>query len=145
MQAQSPTIPILIVEDSLSDYESIMRAFRKMEMRNPVFHCETGSDALDFLSGQKAAAPRPGIILLDLNLPGIDGRDVLKAVKGDSNLKSIPVIILTTSEAENDINDCYFYGANSYMTKASTWEQFFSNLKYFRDFFLEAAHLPLVS
>ena len=146
--AQNQSAPILIVEDSLSDYESVLRAFHKLGMHNPVFHCESGEDALDFLAGKQPRAnderaPRPGIILLDLNLPGTDGRDVLKKVKADADLRSIPVVILTTSDSEKDVRECYLYGANSYMTKSASWDQFFKELENFKNFFLQTARLPI--
>lgn len=142
-----PPMPILVVEDSLSDYESILRAFHKLDIKNPVFHSETGEDALEKLAGKKdytgaEKMPRPGIIILDLNLPGTDGRDVLKKLKADPTLKSIPVVVLTTSDSEKDVNECYQYGANSYMIKSSSWDQFFKDIGSFKDFFLRAARLP---
>ncbi len=94
--------PILIVEDSMPDYQTILRVFRKLQVANPVYHCETGQEALDYLYNRNdfpaEKAPRPGIILLDLNLPETDGRDILRIVKADQNLKSIPVVVFTTSE-----------------------------------------------
>src|SRR5438105_2527750 len=94
--------PILLVEDSPEDYQATVRAFQKAGLANPIFRCASGDDALDYLHRRGAYAdpgrsPRPGVILLDLNLPGTDGREVLAEVKADARLKAIPVIVLTTS------------------------------------------------
>src|SRR4051812_26557212 len=117
---------ILIVEDSISDYESVVRSLKKLGVKDAVYHCDTGEKALDFLYGRKQysaeTAPRPSVILLDLNLPGTDGREVLKKIKSDSSLKSIPVVVLTTSSSDKDIQECYQNGANSYMIKPSSWD-----------------------
>src|SRR5262245_37094272 len=112
--------PILLVEDSPEDYQATVRAFQKAGLLNPIFRCRDGDDALDFLYRRRAyvdpeRAPRPGVILLDLNLPGTDGREVLAEVKGDESLKFIPVIVLTTSADERDVQGCYQAGANSYV------------------------------
>ncbi len=138
---------ILIVEDSMPDFESILRAFEKLGMKNPVYHCATGEKALDFLYRRKEysdaeKSPRPNVILLDLNLPGTDGRDVLKEIKSDDNLKSIPVVVLTTSDSEKDIRECYQHGANSYMTKPANWEQFFKAIESFQNYCLGTSILP---
>src|SRR5262250_2498869 len=98
----SPSQPILLVEDSPEDFEATERAFRKSGLKNPIHRCVDGDEALDYLYrrgryANPARSPRPGIVLLDLNLPGTDGREVLEAVKKDDVLKQIPVIVLTTS------------------------------------------------
>lgn len=114
--------PILLVEDSPEDYETTLRCFKRSGVANAVFHCENGDDALDYLHcrgrySDPAASPRPSVILLDLTLPGTDGREVLAHIKQDNELKSIPVIVLTTSEDQRDIDRCYHDGANSYVQK----------------------------
>ncbi|MBV9124993.1 MAG: response regulator, partial [Planctomycetes bacterium] len=106
-----PDHPILLVEDSPEDYEATVRVLRKSGLANPIFRCVDGDDALDFLHhrgayADPARAPRPSIILLDLNLPGTDGREVLTDIKRDEHLKLIPVIVLTTSRDERDISSC---------------------------------------
>lgn len=137
---------ILIVEDSPSDYESIVRSFSKLGVQNSVFHCDSGDEALDFLYRRNAykdkEAPRPSVILLDLNLPGTDGRDVLKQIKNDPELKSIPVVVLTTSNLDKDIKECYAYGANSYMVKPSNWADFFKMMENFKNYCLGSSILP---
>ena len=139
--------PILLVEDSPEDYEATVRALRKSRLRNPIFWCKNGDVALDYLyqRGQYAdhvKAPRPGIILLDLNMPGTDGREVLTVIKQDENLKSIPVIILTTSSDERDIAACYQAGANSYVTKPVDLDGLFHALQRLQEFWLELAVYP---
>src|SRR4051812_31919488 len=100
--------PIPLVEDSPEDYEATGRALRKAGLSNPIFRCEDGEEALDYLFqrgaySNPANAPRPGIVLLDLNLPGTDGREVLSAVKSEESLRSIPVVVLTTSTDDRDV------------------------------------------
>jgi CheY-like chemotaxis protein len=141
------TQPILIVEDSMPDYQAVLRVFRKLRLDNPVYHCETGQEALDYLyhrNGQypPEKAPRPGLILLDLNLPETDGREVLKLIKNDNDLKSIPVVVFTTSESEKDIKDCYRDGANSYITKPVDLERFMDVMSVLRNYWFEAVALP---
>lgn len=133
---------ILIVEDSLADYQAIMRVFRKVGLDNPVHHCETGQDALDFLQTDKQKNKRPDIIILDLNLPGTDGREVLKQIKADQSLKSIPVIIFTTSDSERDINACYESGANSYITKPVDLGKFLEVADMIKSYWFQMVALP---
>ncbi|MCP4409423.1 MAG: response regulator [Gammaproteobacteria bacterium] len=138
---------ILIVEDNNEDYEATKRAFRKAGLRNSLYRCEDGDEALDYLHrrGKYAAAetsPRPGIILLDLNLPGTDGREVLRGIKSDKRLLTIPVIVLTTSDDELDIQKCYEEGANSYMHKPVDLEGFFSAIRRMKDYWFEVVILP---
>ena len=143
----SSSQPILIVEDSPEDYEATIRAFKKSGLLNPVYRCEDGDDALDFLfrRGKYAGSektPRPGIILLDLNLPGTDGREVLAEIKKDKALRSIPVIVLTTSTDERDIQHCYEYGANSFISKPVDLPGFFKAIQKLKDYWLEIVVLP---
>ena len=140
------TQPILIVEDSLPDYQTILRVFRKLRIENPIYHCETGQEALDYLYHRSdyslEKAPRPGIILLDLNLPETDGRDILRIVKADHDLKSIPVVVFTTSESEKDIRDCYQNGANSYITKPVDLEKLMDVMSMLRTYWFDIVALP---
>lgn len=118
IQAKDPYI--LIVEDNPVDYEITTRALRKAELNQPIHHCEDGDEALAFLMGVNGELEEkgcPSLILLDLNLPGTNGRDVLKKIKAHNDLKKIPVIVLTTSNNEHDIDICYEQGANSYIKK----------------------------
>jgi len=147
MKNISPNHLILIVEDSDIDYETTLRAFKKSKMANPVQRCEDGEEALDYLfqrNGYSPAekSPRPGLILLDLNLPGTDGREFLKEIKKDPELKTIPVIILTTSSDDKDIETCYQAGANSYIQKPVDLEGFFTAIQRLKDFWFEVVLLP---
>lgn len=138
---------ILIVEDSDDDYLATMRAFKKANLINPVRRCTTGDQALAYLLQQgefaePGAAPRPSIILLDLNLPGTDGRDVLSAVKENQDLLKIPVVVLTTSNAEQDIEQCYAAGANSYVQKPVDLAGFVLAIARLSDYWLNISVLP---
>ncbi len=142
--------PILLVEDSPEDFETTERAFRRSGLKNPIYRCADGDEALDFLyrRGKYAdpqQAPRPGVILLDLNLPGTDGREVLSEIKNDPDLKQIPVIVLTTSKDERDIEVCYRCGANSYIQKPVDLEGFMQAIERLNDYWFEVVILPKVT
>jgi two-component system response regulator len=134
---------ILLVEDSEDDYEAIVRAFKRVDMHNPVFWCQTGRDAMDYLTGKGAyaetPAENPGLILLDLNLPGLDGRKTLQMIKANDNLKHIPVAILTTSMDERDIASCYEMGANSYVQKPVSFDDLTAAIRHLKNFWVEAS------
>jgi two-component system response regulator len=147
MKNISSTHTILIVEDSDIDYETTLRALKNSNMANPVQRCEDGEEALDYLYQRNQfsnaeSSPRPELILLDLNLPGTDGRDVLEEIKKDTKLKTIPVIVLTTSSDGRDIEKCYQVGANSYINKPVDLEGFFEAIRKLKDFWFEVALLP---
>ena len=139
--------PLLLVEDSPEDRTATLRAFKKAGMENPVFSCVNGDDALDFLHRRgrytdPAAAPRPALVLLDLNMPGTDGRDVLSEIKNDEELKTIPVVVLTTSSDARDIESCYKAGANSYVTKPVDLPGFLQAIQRLKDWWFEVVILP---
>jgi CheY-like chemotaxis protein len=139
--------PILLVEDTPEDAEATLRAFKKAGLANPVFHCEDGDSALDFLFRRGAykdavKAPRPGMILLDLNMPGTDGREVLGEIKKDASLREIPVIVLTTSSDERDIHSCYSAGANSYIQKPVDIKGFHEAIQRLVDYWYQIVLLP---
>lgn len=138
---------ILIVEDSDDDFFATMRAFKKSNLANPVQRCTNGDQALDYLfrRGEFSApgkAPRPGLVLLDLNLPGTDGRSVLRTIKATPDLLKIPVVVLTTSNAEQDIEKCYAAGANSYVQKPVDFEGFIRATARLSDYWLNISILP---
>ena len=138
---------IMIVEDNDDDYIATMRAFKKANLLNPVRRCTHGDQALDYLMqrGEFSApvnAPRPSIILLDLNLPGTDGRSVLKSIKAAPELHKIPVIVLTTSNADFDIEWCYAAGANSYVQKPVIFDEFIQAIGRLSEYWLEISILP---
>lgn len=140
---------ILIVEDSDDDYMATVRAFKKANLINPVRRCTNGDQAIDYLlqrgefSGPDKA-PRPSIILLDLNLPGTDGREVLGTIKADPDLQKIPVIVLTTSNAEQDIEQCYAAGANSYVQKPVDLVGFIQSVARLTDYWFNVSILPKI-
>jgi len=140
--------PILIVEDNDYQFSQVQQAFSKSRLANPLHRCIDGDEALDFLRHQgafadPALAPRPGIILLDLRLPGgTDGIEVLQAVKSDPDLKTIPVVVLTTSEDERDIQECYAAGANSYICKPVTFEGYLEAIQRLEQYWFHIVVLP---
>lgn len=138
---------ILVVEDSPEDYEATMRVFKKSGLVNPVVHCEDGDEALDYVFkrgkyGDAGNYPTPGLILLDLNLPGTDGREFLNKIKKDPKLKKIPVVVLTTSSSEEDINRCYEAGANSYVCKPVSVPDLIKAVQHLKAFWIELALYP---
>ena len=140
--------PVLIIEDSPEDYETILRAFRKTGLVNPIIRFENDDEALDYLfrRGNYAApdtSTRPGIILLDLNLPGTDGRQVLEELKQHTFLRSIPIVVLTSSDDEHDIRRCYELGANSYIRKPVEMGGFFEAITRIKEFWFGLATLPI--
>ena len=145
--ALASTQTILLVEDNDEDYEATKRAFSKAGLRNNLIRCEDGDEALDYLYrrgkySDPKTSPRPGIILLDLNLPGTDGREVLHKVKSDKRLRIIPIVVLTTSSDEQDIQFCYDIGANSYMHKPVGLTGFFEAIQRLKDYWFEVVILP---
>jgi chemotaxis family two-component system response regulator Rcp1 len=137
-------IEILLVEDNPGDVRLTMEALRQDKMRNNLHVVTDGVEALAWLRREDryAEAPRPDIILLDLNLPKKDGREVLEEIKTDPDLKRIPVVILTTSAAEEDIVRAYQFNANCYITKPVDLEQFVKVVKSIEEFWLTVVKLP---
>jgi len=137
-------IQVLLVEDSPGDVRLTQEAFREANVAIQVHIASDGVEAMEFLrqQGRHAQSPRPDLILLDLNLPRMDGREVLAAIKADDGLKSIPTVILTTSEAEADIVRSYRLQANSYLTKPVQLDAFEGLVKSINDFWLTRAKLP---
>ena len=137
-------IEVLLVEDNPGDARLTVEVLKESKVRNKMTIAEDGEEALAFLrrEGKFANAPRPDLILLDLNLPRKDGRDVLAEIKKDENLKSIPVVILTTSQAEQDIVKTYNLHANAYITKPFDPDQYMGVVKSIENFWLAIAKLP---
>ena len=135
---------VLLVEDSPGDVRLTREALKEGKVRNNLSVVNDGVEAMEFLrrQGKYAEAPRPDIVLLDLNMPRKDGREVLAEMKSDESLKRIPVVILTTSEAEQDILKTYDLHANCYLTKPVDLEQFISIVKSVEDFWLTIVQLP---
>jgi len=137
-------IEILLVEDNPGDVRLTVEALKDGKVSNRLSVVGDGVEAMAFLrrEGRFANAPRPHLILLDLNLPKKDGREVLAEVKQDPNLKRIPVVILTTSQAEHDILRSYELHANAYITKPVDFEHFMGVVKSVEDFWLTIVKLP---
>jgi len=144
MPQSAEPIEILLVEDSPGDVRLTREALKEGRVHNNLHVVVDGEQAMAFLGqkGQFATVPRPDLILLDLNLPKKDGREVLAAIKADPNLRSIPVVVLTTSKAEEDILRSYELNANCYVTKPVDLEQFIKVVKAIEDFWLVIAKLP---
>ncbi|MEA5514881.1 response regulator [Nodularia sp. UHCC 0506] len=139
--------PLLVIEDSDEDFEALCRIMKKKAVVNPVFRCSDGEEALDFLyhTGTYSDVPnfpRPAIILLDLNLPGTDGREVLEQIKQNEELKYIPVVVFTTSSNPKDIEICYQYCVASYMLKPIDINRLVETIQSFITYWLDIVILP---
>ncbi|MGA7935153.1 MAG: response regulator [Kovacikia sp.] len=138
------SIEILLVEDSPSDANLTIRSFNQAKIANNLHWITDGEAALDFLhrQGEYRDAVRPDLILLDLNLPGTDGREILAEIKSNPELKRIPVVVLTTSADEEDVLRSYNLNANCYITKPFDVNQFMQVVQLIGDFWLAAVRLP---
>jgi CheY-like chemotaxis protein len=138
-------IDILLVEDNPGDVRLTIEALKDGKVRNRLNVVQDGVEAMVFLrqEGKYAGAPRPDVILLDLNLPKKDGREVLAEIKADEHLRRIPVVVLTTSSSEQDILKTYDLHANCYITKPVDLEQFIEVVKGIEDFWLTVVKLPV--
>jgi CheY-like chemotaxis protein len=132
------------VEDNAGDVGLIEEVFEEAKIKNKLHIAEDGEEAMHFLHGKKkfSGSQRPDIILLDLNLPKKDGREVLKEIREDYDLKNIPVVILTTSGNEKDVLRAYDLHANAYITKPLDFNQFIKVIKSIENFWLEIVKLP---
>ncbi len=137
-------VEILLVEDNAGDVRLTREALREGKVYSNLHWAKDGVEALEFLQreGNHAEAPRPDIILLDLNLPKKDGREVLAVIKGDDQLKQIPVVVLTTSKAEEDVLRSYALHANCYITKPVDLDKFILVVKSIDRFWLTVVTLP---
>ena len=141
---RSRPVEILLVEDNAGDVFLTQEAFEEGKIANHLSTVRDGAEALEFLrgKGQHTGARRPDIILLDLNLPKKNGRQVLEEIRSDPSLRTIPVIILTTSKAEEDILRTYNLGANCYVTKPVDSDAFFEAVRKIEEFWLTVVPLP---
>jgi two-component system response regulator len=144
MTATGKPIDVLLVEDDPGDELMTREAFEDNKIRNTLHVVRDGEQALDFLyqRGDHTDSPRPDLILLDLNLPKYDGRQVLEKIKSDPELSHIPVVVLTTSSAEEDILRSYRLHANAYVTKPVDLDQFIRAVKQIDEFFVQVVRLP---
>lgn len=143
MSLQKP-IDVLLVEDDPGDVLMTREAFEHNKVRNRLSVVADGVSALEFLrkEGEHVDAPTPDLVLLDLNLPRMDGREVLEAMKSDAVLRAIPVVVLTTSEAEEDVVRSYSLHANAYVTKPVDFDRFIDVVRQIDEFFVEVVRLP---
>lgn len=141
---QTKEIHILLVEDNEGDVVLTLEALREAKLRNKISVVRDGEEALQFLyqEGKYAAAALPQLILLDINLPKMDGKEVLNRIKSDPNLKKIPVIILTTSSSEKDILESYNNHANCYVTKPVDLQNFINVIHTIEGFWISIVQLP---
>ena len=141
--AQARVVHVLLVEDDPGDVLMTREAFEHHRIRNQLHVVNDGEQALQFLrrDGDYADAPRPGLILLDLNLPRVDGLEVLAELKADPVLKVIPVVILTTSQAEQDVLRSYALHANAYVSKPVDFERFMEVIRQIDNFFVTVVKL----
>ncbi len=141
------TIVILIAEDDPDDRMLTIRALEQNRLANDIKWVEDGEELMDYLHRRGAyaddgSAPRPGLILLDLNMPRMDGREALQAIKADPELRRIPVVVLTTSRAEQDIVQSYDLGVNAFVTKPVTFEELANAIRVLGNFWFEIVKLP---
>jgi CheY-like chemotaxis protein len=136
--------PILIADDDGDDKMMVAKALKENRVGNPLVTVADGEELLQYLrrQGRFEEAIRPCFVLLDLNMPRIDGREALKIIKSDPDLKKIPIVILTTSKAEEDILKGYNLGANSYITKPVTFEGLVKVMNSLKNYWLEIVELP---
>ena len=138
------TLEILLVEDNAADVRLTAEAFKDSNVAHRLRSVRDGLEAMRYLqkSGEFRDALRPDVVLLDLNLPRKDGRQVLAEMKADPELRRIPVVVLTTSQADADLRDAYDLHANCYMTKPIEFDRFVTLIRQIRDFWLTAVCLP---
>jgi CheY-like chemotaxis protein len=145
--------PLLIVEDSDEDFEAIERLMKRISVSNPIYRCTDGDQILDWMIQRDPAVepdslaltlPRPSVILLDLNLPGTDGREVLAQLKQNQDMKEIPVVVYTTSDDPQDIEFCYRSGANGYLIKPLDYQALNKLVQAFVDYWLESNTPPVM-
>jgi len=144
MDDNTRPIEILLVEDNEGDARLVQEAMRDAKMRNHMHMVEDGVEAMEFLrrQGRFGDAPRPDLVLLDLNLPRKDGRQVLAEMKTDPMLKRIPVVVLTTSNAEQDVLSAYDLHANCYVTKPVDFDKFMYVVRQIDEFWVKVVTLP---
>ena len=140
-------ISILVADDDADDRMMIKDAFSESRLANPLHFVEDGEELMDYLYhrgkfSDPALSPMPGLILLDLNMPRKDGREALKEIRADENLRRIPVVVLTTSKAEEDIYRTYDMGVNSYITKPVTFISLVDLMKILATYWFEIVRLP---
>lgn len=136
--------PVLIVEDSQDDYDAIAASLQKAGVRNTLVRCHDGSELSNFLkqSRDHRSSQQPAVILLDLNLPGRNGHSILCEIRGDDRLGLVPVVMLSSSNAQSDVNLAYINGANSYLVKPLSLDEFEQLMRKFSSYWLETVVPP---
>jgi len=147
MKPKEERMPILLVEDDPDDIEITRRAFLENHITHPLYIVRDGEETIEFLKKtgryrSNRTLPRPGLILLDLNIPRIDGREVLRQIKQDPELKYIPTVVLTTSKFDEDILQSYHSGANTFITKSLHFKEFSKMIRIISQYWLEVAEIP---
>jgi len=147
MDEQAKCISILMADDDEDDRLLAKEALVEAKLACDIYFVEDGGELLDYLNhrgkfSNEGDAPRPGLILLDLNMPKMDGREALKAIKSDPNLMKIPIVILTTSKAEEDVHRTYNLGVNSFITKPLTFEGLVDVMKALDNYWFQIVKLP---
>lgn len=144
--AETKPIVILMADDDDDDYLLTKKALGESKLLNQLMRVRDGEELLDYLNRRgdygEENAPRPGVILLDLNMPKMDGREALKLIKTDDKLKNIPVVVFTTSKAEEDIYRTYQLGVNSFITKPVTFDNLTNVIRTLGDYWFEIVELP---
>ena len=140
-----PEYPILLVEDNPDDIMITQRAFAKGRILNKLYVVQNGEEAIEFLRkrGKFKDAPTPTLVLLDLNMPKVNGFEVLEQIKGDKELKSIPIVVLTSSERDKDIEEAYKRGCNSYIVKPVNFENFIKTVIDIKQYWLSISRVPV--
>ncbi len=138
---------LLVIENNNEDFETFQRFLRQSSLAIPVYRCINGDQALAFLYhthpyAEPEPAPRPGLILLDLNLPGMDGRELLRRIKQDNELKLVPIVVFTTSNNPKDIEACYRQGVNSYIIKPMDFSLLKRSIQTLLDYWFDVTVLP---
>lgn len=149
MKGRRTTVTILMADDDEDDFMLAREALAESRLANDLYQVQDGEELMDYLYrrgkyAEQYYAPRPGLILLDLNMPRKDGREALKEIKADPHLKQIPIVVLTTSKAEEDIYRSYELGANSFITKPVTFSALVEVMKTIGKYWFEIVELPLV-
>ena|SRR2546423_13565536 len=147
MNIPPKTIVILMADDDADDRLLAKDALAECQLGHDLHFVENGEELMDYLrrrgSYAQSAAPRPGLILLDLNMPKKDGREALREIKSDPELRKIPVVVLTTSKADTDIGQIYELGANSFISKPVTFDSLVSVMKILGDYWFQTVELPV--
>jgi CheY-like chemotaxis protein len=147
MHKKSKPLTILMADDDDEDYMLTVEAFQESRISNPLYRVRDGEELMEYLLLQgryssREEAPLPSLILLDLNMPRKDGREALQEILANADLRKIPVVIMTTSDAKEDISKCYEIGANSYIVKPVTHEGLVKAIKLLGQYWLEMVELP---